>query len=135
MCSGPILRSPRRLASSSARSRPRLADAPQRSFVRRQLAETSTPLGVDPDLGEHALEVALDRVVELRRVEADLAQRRAGGVLRAGERDEQVLRLDAGGPEPGRDGVGLERDLARLAGESLKHPAASSRASCARPAA
>ena len=135
MCSQPMWRSPRRLASSNARSSPRFADAPQRGLVRRQLAETSTPLASIPTRAEHALEVALDRVAQLLRVEADVAQGGAGGVVRARERDEQVLRLDARGPEPGRDRVGLERDLARLADESLKHPSASSRASCGRPAA
>jgi hypothetical protein len=46
-----------------------------------------------------------------------------------------VLRLDARGAQPGRDGAGFERHQPRIPGEPLKHLAASWRASCGRPAA
>src|SRR3954451_18711001 len=48
MCSQPTLRSPRRLASLTARSSPCFADVPQFGFVRRQLAGRSTPLASIP---------------------------------------------------------------------------------------
>src|SRR3954447_14033853 len=48
MCSQPTLRSPRRLASLTARSSPCFADVPQLGLVRRQLAGRSTPLASIP---------------------------------------------------------------------------------------
>src|SRR3954447_25930314 len=48
MCSQPTLRSPRRLASLTARSSPCFADVPQLGLVRRQLASRSTALASIP---------------------------------------------------------------------------------------
>ena len=105
------------------------------SLVRRQLEETSTPLASIPTWASTRSKSRW--IASWSSAESSPTSRRAAPavLLRARQRDEHVLRLDARGPEPGGDRVGLERDLARLTGESLKHPAVSSRASCGRPGA
>src|SRR5215210_987512 len=64
--------------------------------------------GVDADADEDALEVAVDGLAQLGRVEPHVAQRVARAVLPGGQRDQQVLGLDGGGAEPGGDRARLD---------------------------
>ena len=81
MCSQPILRSPRRLASASARSSPCRRDAPQLRLGAAAVGGDVDAAGVDTDGQQRALEVALHRLADLLRFEPDLARARTPALL------------------------------------------------------
>ena len=130
MCSVPILVSPLRLASLTARSSPSLADVPQLGFVRRQLASRSTPVASIPTVPSTRSKSRDQRVAELLRLEADVLERVRGLAVAGRDRDQQVLGLDAARAQARGHARGLEGGVPRVTDESAEHPSTSWRVSC-----
>ena len=77
--------------------------------------------GIDPDVGEGALEVADQRLAELLRLEPDVVERVGGLAVARRDRDQQVLGLDAAGPEARGHARRLERGVQRASRTNLSN--------------